>query len=171
MWIKALKRRIPWNATRRARLAPSERALWLNTFGPSPSPPLSYQFCSAPALFPIPNAGHSASSFISRLASNLSSLCSEIHHLSGFFSFLFSICQTSPRLALNYSLSVSSPSCAAPLYLTPLFCHPYSVASHAVINFPHLPHPPGIRFPSTLPRGALCFSTLPSQRWSLPLIF
>lgn len=40
--------------------------------------------------------GHSASSFIPRLASNLSSLCSVIHHLSVFFHFFFPFVKPSP---------------------------------------------------------------------------
>lgn len=96
----------------------------LNTFSPSQSPSLSYQFRSVPALSAIPNipnAGHSASSFISRLASNLSSLCSEIHHLSFFFFFSF----VKPSLPCFELLSVIFPLCATALYLTLLFCHPY----------------------------------------------
>lgn len=95
---------------------------WLNTFGPSPSPSLSYQFCSAPA-----HPQRRPLCFFIYLTTRLKSFISLLGNSSSlrFFFFLFSICQTSPRLALNYSLSVSSPSCAAALYLTPLFCHPY----------------------------------------------
>lgn len=125
----------------------------------------SYQFRSGPALFAIrniPNAGHSASSFISRLKSFISPLGNSS---SGFF-FFFHLSNL-PRLALNYSVSVSSPSRAAPLYLTPLFCHSYPGPLTPLLILL-------IRQESASPRpfhAALCFSTLPSQRWSLPLIF
>lgn len=129
--MKALQRRSnfgkPWPPTRRSSAGETKTSL--RPPGPTRSARLHSgrpHTNSALRLLPSPsptspNAGHSASSFISRFASNLSSLYSEIHHLS--FFFLFFHLSKLPRLALNYS--VSSPSCAVAPCLTPLFCHPY----------------------------------------------
>lgn len=128
---------------------------WPNTSGPSPSLLLSYQFCSVPAsLRHRQHPQRRPLCFFIYLTTRLKSFISLLGNSSSQFFFLF------------FSFVKPSPPCFELLSVRqlPLVCRcslfdaavlpPISVASNAVINFPH---PPGICFPSTLPCDTLVF--------------